>query len=257
MTLVSSAVLVGSVESMPARTVTIYGSPVTVAAGDYYLRDATGARSLLTAFTAAMTAAGLASTTAVVRRNGKIRIAASGTFAVVWTDTVLRDLLGFTGNLSLANNYTAPNVSPLLWLPGWPETSETPIGTAGHKIHDTKIVRSASGKYMSFATHHVRVENRLSWDAVPISRVWTAAEAGGEFRRFYDDVLVAGQRFKLYSGATQEIDLADSSTDMTWTTPLGPYKLAKVDGRWYERGIKNTDLVSPVEFDVGQVEEFA
>lgn len=44
-------------------------------------------------------------------------LSATGTFAVTWTSTDLRDLLGFTGNLSSANTYTATHTPENTWIP--------------------------------------------------------------------------------------------------------------------------------------------
>ena len=58
-----------------------------------------------------------------LQRNGLVYLEAAGVFTIGWgVSTVMRDLLGFTGSLAGATRYEAPNKSPLLWMPGKPET---------------------------------------------------------------------------------------------------------------------------------------
>ena len=46
----------------------------------------------------------------------------SSTFSVTWNDTDFRDILGFTGNLSGANSYTATHRARYTWVPTHPMT---------------------------------------------------------------------------------------------------------------------------------------
>ncbi len=62
-------------------------------------------------------AAGIATFTATLNTSLKVVLAATPNFAVVWTDTALRDLLGFTGNLADTNTYTATYTPQNTWFP--------------------------------------------------------------------------------------------------------------------------------------------
>ena len=66
-------------------------------------------------------------------------------------------------------------------------------------------------------------------------------------------MLQAGERFKLWE-VTED---ASGTVAQTWPVggPLGPYKLRSVNPRWYERGIPNADIVSPISFEGVKVDE--
>ena len=196
----NAAWLIGSVADLPAQAVAIDGAPVSSSAGDFYLYDATAARSLITEFEAMMTAAGVAGPNAYIRRSGYVYLESSGVFAVNWgTGTRLRDLLGFTANLTGSTSYVAPLKSPLLWMPGKPET---PIGhrlaTVGHKIPTQFQAVSAYTGRAESVSHGDRYFARISFPMVDTALVVSAANEGGTFARWWDEIAVTSARWKLY-----------------------------------------------------------
>ena len=215
----TSSWLVGSA-ALAAQSVTIDGTPEAIAAGTYYLYDATASLSLLSKMVAAMTAAGVAAAAGVVLLNRKVKLSSSGVFTVTWpADGVLRDLLGFSGNLAAASSYTASAISPLLWSPGKPESPQrSPLGVAGHRVYNTQIGVAEDGTTFS-TTSGYRTIQEYRWTYVHTSRVQTSAEAGGEFARFFSEVLIKA-RWKLYRAIAED---DTSTTAVTWPTAIGPY----------------------------------
>lgn len=100
-----------------------------------------------------------------------------GNISITWTDTELRDLLGWTGNLSGSIGYTAPEGAEALWrsdyyyqcesgadgFEGWPET-------------DKQDAENAAG-YLYSVTGQTKYVNRFRFPMEPRANVITAAES--------------------------------------------------------------------------------
>jgi len=221
----TTAWIIGSYPDLPVQSVTIGGGGRTIAAGDYYLRDATASLSLLAAMVTAMTAGSVGSAAAYLGEDRKVHLAGSGTFSVTWpSDALLRGLLGFSGNLSGASSYTATSISKLLWSPGIDESPKGGIlGSAGQRAYriestdwpqEITTTQLASGRSNTFSWQHVSYER------------YKYQEIGGEFGEFFDQVIVLARRWKLYRGVTE----SSATTAATLGTPLGPYKTPLKDG---------------------------
>ena len=217
-----SAWLIGSYRGLPAQTVTIEGIAKVIDAGDYYLYDAAAALSLLTQIGVALVAE-VVGGTAVLLRNRKVRLSGSGAFDLTWpADGVLRNLLGFTGNLAGQATYTASNISPLLWSPGRTETpTMAPLGSIGHTRMPVYTAVSPYDGSISTITHGSgRVFNQYNFSYVANARYQTAAELGGEWCTWFNNVCALGRNFKLH----RLLDESDASTDPVTglRTSLGP-----------------------------------
>lgn len=216
-----TAWIIGSRKGL-AATLTVDASPQSVD-GDLYLYHPTAGLSLLAQVAAAMTAAGVAGASAVLTRDRRVKLSAGGTFAITWGagGATLRDLLGFTGNLAASSSYTAPNVSPLLWSPAKPLRPElSPRGTAGLRTPQAFWTQSPSDGSPFVVQHGSRVDQRYSCGMVAIDRVFTSAEAGGEWVRFFDDVAAKGASFYVYQDTTED---PGSAVTASLTGGLGPY----------------------------------
>lgn len=252
-----TSLLVGSVESLAAQTVTLDGSPETLATGNYYLRESTTSRSLLDAFKALMVSAGIAGADCFLGKNKKAQLRGSGTFTVSWTSTTLRNLLGFTqGNLSGAATYEADSISKLIWSPAYRARPATILGVEGYSMPDTEITSNQEGTTSVATTHYTATLQNLDWDSVHISKVWTTAEAGGEFEAFRDEVLQPVARFYHLDSIIENDSLA---TEIDWAsaTKLGPYKTRKPIRDWYSRKIPQVDLYSSIDLPLIKVAEYA
>jgi hypothetical protein len=238
-----SAWLVGSYASLPEQDITIAGSAETVPAGSYYLTDPTASLSLLAQVEAALVSAGLVGVSCVLMKNRKVKIGSAGAFAIAWTDTLLRDLLGFTGDLAAASSHEAPNISPLLWSPARPESPAlTSFGIRGHKVHAVyHAVSPYTGETESTA-HGYREYQRYRFPNVDTDRVRTTAGAGGEWQTWFDQVAVRAARWKLYRNVSED---PDSTSTATLGTPLGPeiYSAERRGVAWYLQRSRGYELI--------------
>lgn len=95
--------------------------------------------------------------------------------SVTWTDTEIRDALGFTGNISGASTaQTGTRQCPGLWLPGNPgkftRHGDSEAGTLNTSFRQTV---GPTGTVFSFGggTGYFREINGILWDGVPGRRV--------------------------------------------------------------------------------------
>ena len=221
-----SAWCIGSVKNLAAQTLTIQGGGEVITAGSRYLYSATAALSMLRQVEDALTASGLIGASAVLLRNRKVRLSANSNFTLVWpADNVLRNLLGFTGNLAAASTYTAANVSPLLWSPARTESPQmAPLGVVGHKVLTSYHATSPLDGSTTSVTHGStgRRYNQFVFNNVPAARYQTTSEAGGEWVKFFETVCAPAYSFHLW----RLVDESDLSTSVvTLSTSLGPYVL--------------------------------
>lgn len=246
--------LIGSFQNLPEQpiTVTVGGvdHDVAVAAGNYYLHDFDTDLSLLAALDAALADAGVVAATGL-RQTRLVKSTSLVTFAIVWgTSTLLRDLLGFTGNLSGQTSYIAQRVSPLLWSPARTETSGlAPLGIRGQAVASVYQSQSPYDGSTENISHGEREYARFNWLNVAIDRVWTRDLLGGEYARWFKEIAVPAARWKLYG------PMAESSSDVPATpleNGLGPY-IVSAERRgvnWeYQRskGLQWTDRRADIE----------
>jgi hypothetical protein len=248
----SSAWLIAT-KTLGAQDVTVNASPQVIAADERYLYNATNSLSWLNALQAAMLAAGVTTPSVFLTRARKVRITAGSSYTITWTDTELRDLLGFTGNLSSASSHTADNVSPALWSPGYEALPTSPYGTDGYDIPDTLVLSSPSGLTTTMVTHFTATHQELAWDVIPQARVWTSSEAGGEYKRLWSDYLIAGERVTHYQSVNE--DETATTTAATLGTGLGPYKLRSINPQWFSRRLDPTDRLWRITLDLIKVSE--
>jgi hypothetical protein len=181
-------------------------SVTVAAAGDYYLSSST---SLLTTVGAAATANGTLSATYTLTLSattGLITLAGSGvaTFNWNWTSTALRDLLGFTGNLTGANSYAATRQSPYLFLPNRGRApADAPEGSRGTIVTDGTLTASPSG-HSKALVYSSRYRDRLGFAQIDGRRTWTTYETtvGESLQTFWDGVMGEGAPFRYYPDRT-------------------------------------------------------
>lgn len=197
--------LIGSYPDLESQSMTVTtAGPVAeacvLAAGDYYLYDDLSDWDLINELQIALLTHSVLNDVGIIfQENRRIRIVSTIAFALTWpTDNILRNLLGFTGNLTSALEHTAANVSPLLWSPGKNNNpTEARKGTDGIKVMDVVVGQSGPGTMRATKKNEYR-RNTLLYRHIANARVWTTAEAGGEFCSFFDNVLVMRRRFKVW-----------------------------------------------------------
>lgn len=249
---ISTSHLSGSFQLASNATITVNGTDRTIPAGYYYLPD-------LLSTVQTQIAAVIAGSTAKLLKNRKVKLDFNGTPATLVIPDSLAEELGFTSSpYGSAASRTAENVSRLWWSPGWPETTDlSPIGVAGRKVYDRVMTSSPTGLTFDVTVHHSQTLLDMRWFAVAQERVWTTDQSPGEFYRFFDEVIVPGYRFKLYSGLEATED--ESSTDeMVLPTALGPYVVPDPNFDWYQRFNPNSDsLGANIEIKALKTSEYS
>mgnify|MGYP003557859271 FL=1 len=264
----TTSVLVGSRPAVPATTVTVVANAVSTGlpfvSDDYYLDHPTAGLSLRAAMVTLLDAhAQLASTTVIVTRSLKIRMSNSTAFSVDWgSDTTLRDLFGYTGNLASATSHLAPNVSPLLWAAGRPWSYCAGLdGGNGLLTKDTYAGRSGPGQVVA-TEHNTWYENEFRWRYVNVSRMETVPTAtNGTYAVVWDQVLSRFRRFWLARNRTE--DASDDTTNIhltgSYLPSAGAYML-RGDGPQqlpHNRTIENLELYGDVTLPVETAAEYA
>ena len=240
-----AAWLIGSRDDLPQQGVHINASAQSTPAGSFYLHDASAARSLLMQFRDAVILATGGATTVVLQQDGRVRIDCTVLFSLTWgSSTLLRDLLGFDANLALLSTYTAPNISPLLWMPGKPETPMAQrLGVVGHRTHNVyQTTAPYSGKSES-VSHGYRTYARYTFPMIDTERLTGADGVGGTYETWHEEVAVRSARWKLYRDVLEDPG-GTASTVFSLTQPLGPYVVTgpRLAWKWdLSRGFERTD----------------
>lgn len=262
---VPSSWLIGSAK-IPATTLTIDAVDYTWPAGHYYLRHPTAALSMVDTLQGILDDAGIVGASVVVLRNRYVRVSftAGNEFTFSWpAGGLIRSLFGFLFDIGASASQQADYISPLLWSPGFPERpTEAPLGVPGRVVYDTRMSASPSG-YMVADSHYTQVINSFDWSYVAIERFQTTETglpAGGEFVKFYDQVLRRAQKFFLYRNVIEDA----VASPVTWTTgQLGPYSLRAGSNSkgmsWSfrrSRGLDNVDIRVEVGLDTIVVPEW-
>ena len=257
-----AAWLVGSYAGLPQQDTLINAVMGATPAGGYYLYNHGNASlSLLTHVRNAIGAATGAATTAILQQSGHVRIDCAAPFSLAWgTSTLLRDLLGFSANLALNASYTAPLLSPLLFMPGKPETPLAQrLGVAGHRSHTVfQTTAPYSGKSES-VSHGSRSYARYGFPMIDTDRLTGSLGEGGTFDTWFEYVAVRSARWKLYRDVLED-PAGTTSALLTLTQPLGPYVMTGERPSWkwdLSRGFERTDKRGDIELACHVVEEFA
>lgn len=201
------------------------GVAVTVVSGTalgYMLSTGNGDSALLTEIGDALTAnASLAATYVLtLSTTGKVTISASGggvtSFAITWTNTTLRDVLGFTSGdtVSGALTYTGSEQAEYLWFPGVGKTNPmTPEGSAGKPVSDLTITVASSGahKALSGGTALMRYVDNLEFQFVLGNKIWTSLESvtNESFQKLWDKAVSTGRQLRYYPDATSTSNTVD------------------------------------------------
>lgn len=186
------------------------GSTIVIPEGQYFLNSpGDGDRSLLDEIVFQVDAALGAGTSCTLdddtdAATGRLTIARAGAFAVTWTSTPLRHLLGYTGDLASAASHLAPMHPTYLWLPdcgraGLLAPESTSNTQYGKPETDASVSLAPSGAAARHAYHRRYFEN-LEWRHVTANRVWREHEvvAQESLEQFYEDVIGIGRAFRLH-----------------------------------------------------------
>jgi hypothetical protein len=161
---------------------------ITAATSGYYFL--TGTTSLLTTIKTALDASALNGTftltvddTSDSTATGKVTISSTETFSLTWSSTALRDILGFSGNLSAASSYTATYHSKYIYLPNCGRSSATtlspePTSTSyelGIPEYDYSSTLSPSG-YSTQLQYNTRYKEVIGFSNLKAYKTWARSE---------------------------------------------------------------------------------
>jgi hypothetical protein len=150
----------------------------TVAAGSYYLTAAGGVSGLLAALQAALNTSRPSGWTVTMSQDGQVTIdCTSEPWALAWTSTDLRDLLGFTADIaSTTAAQTGARQVRGAWFPG------CPLRLDGHpqmapEVTDMVTLVSPLGDRVGLVGNVMLRHRNLVWSAVEIGRYREASAA--------------------------------------------------------------------------------
>lgn len=120
---------------------------------------------------------------------GKYTIAMSaGTYSITWTSTVLRDLLGFTANITTQTSVTGASQARGLWLPDCTfrcdvDARKAPIAT------DHRNTLGPTGRVYGLKSTKMYRHMNPRWMHVPSERTWEAdaLTTNASYERFVKD----------------------------------------------------------------------
>lgn len=256
---------VGSWPDMAAQSISVDSGgaeALSVTAGSYYLSHHTAALSACEALeTALETHTAITTATVILSRDRLVRITCDASFTLTWTDTDLRDFLGFSSNLTpAATSFTADAVSDYLWVPDRPENPSARLGRHGDIVYDTVISQSGGASPYIVATQHdSRVYNDFDVRFVPNDYYDTGNDGGGEYRTFFTSTLRRIRNFAIYRDTTHDetdtTDVALASGDH-----LGPYRMIPSGGPIGFRNMReiaNVEKLHRVQLSVVQATEYS
>lgn len=183
----------------------VTGTPKTVAAGTYYIHERNDLTKSLVAkvddLLNDLHAGNSCTFTETGTNKGRVTIVLSAgppSQTLTWTATALRDILGFTGNLTAGTNL-APEQAEYVWHPDQPiARALAPIGTLGRRRSDARVTRALDGTVYGTKFNELR-ENRFLIELVEKERTWAADEVlvNRSWETFWRVVISQVRRFRL------------------------------------------------------------
>jgi hypothetical protein len=179
----------------------------TIPAGSYYYQE------LLFEFEDQLNA-GAGGTWTISANNGegtatdRVLITNTVTSSITWTSTDLRDVLGFTANLSGADNYTAPNHGIGYWRPDTPKL--TPYGDAvWDRFSDLRQTIGPRGGVKTLVGNTFEALEQVRWEMVGNAKA-VGPDVVGSWQHFWKIVftghhsyIVPGNSVRWYQNADQ------------------------------------------------------
>jgi len=150
---------------------------------------------------------------------GKITIARNSNYTATWTSTGIRDLLGFTADLSTAStaSFTGSKQAKALWLPNCGRSGIlSPQASTGAIASDYTASVSTDGTVYAIA-YSTRGFDTLEHRTVLGSKAWASLEitSNESFETFYRYVIAGGLRLRFHK------DRSDDATYRTWNIQNG------------------------------------
>ena len=182
------------------------GGPIakTLPAGSYYAKSATAGESLVTAFDDLVDDVAASVTVTFSSTTGRYTITnahATDTCTITWTDTALRDALGFSGAttaVAALTSSTGAAQGEMIWLPNVePSDLSGYLGSKGRRIEDVAVAITRSGGYVRTRGSN-RWRQELGFRGLSAAKTWVGAETlvNESLEQFWIDCLHAGLRVR-------------------------------------------------------------
>lgn len=231
--------LEGEIILTSATLVGTFGAfAITMPAGRYFLNTAgTGARGFLAELANQMEVTmGAGASSVTVDDNsdasfGVVTIARSGAFAITWSSTAIRDLLGFLGNRAAALSHVSNVHAKYLWLPSCGRSGLMAPSTSNGALEADYSISLGTDGTPYVISYSVRELDSMEFRHVRGSKAWISQEAliNESFERFYRDVVAFGLRLHFHK------DRSDDATFRTWVVENGgSYQPRAFDERWVD-----------------------
>ena len=222
-------------------TVTVdAGSPAALTAGDCYVGSGYSSGASLIANLQAVLAAAVASTTVTLSATtGKITITwGSGSHAMTWGSSVLRNRLGFTGSLASATSHTSQGQAQYLWIPGVnPGGMLSPITQLGVIETDRRLGLARSGA-VCVTQFNARRRQRWSFAGLLPAKTWEPSESttNESAESFWTDAVQGGAAIRYYTDKTSASSYLIGSTAMDYQATADAFAPVRLrgdfDGLW-------------------------
>jgi hypothetical protein len=123
---------------------------------------------------------------------GHITISHTTNFSINWTDTELRDILGFSGNLSGANSYTGTYRPKYMWISDYTPRDREWWHLLHKDTYDGSVART--GELVGLANGNTLYHRTLGFDAETADNVFSSLCASDAEARSCLDTLIEGAR---------------------------------------------------------------
>lgn len=241
-------------------TVTVTGSgggpsAVNMTAGSYFIHLHTGApadvgpgpggQQLIEEFQRIVRTVHPATTVAVSDTTGRVSIEnahAVTALVLTWTDTLLRDYLGFTGastTVAALTTSTGVNQHRNGWYPSLPPMEALGDPTlSGLVIPDSRITVAPTGRFVGTA-YSERTIQQLTFETLPAAECVPTDSTINSYQQFGQRVLWNGRRFRYYRDRTDRDGTAGAGP-FTYgcdepTAKAGSTLLRRTQERWTAR----------------------
>lgn len=124
---------------------------------------------------------------------GLVTIAVTnGTFSITWTSTILRNLLGYTSNISAQTSSTGGLVPYGLWMPDCPMYVEGGHLDAAPLTTDLRQSMTPTGRVFGHVGNVKYQHAGVRWSHCPSHKVWSidASPSTESFETFWTSVIV-------------------------------------------------------------------
>src|ERR1043166_1643227 len=231
--------LEGEIILATATVVGTFGAfTITMPAGRYFLcSPGTGALGFLAELANQMEismGAGASSVTVDDNNDGSfgvVTIARSGAFAIAWSSTAIRDLLGFSGNRGAATSHVSNVHAKYLWLPNCSRSGVMAPTTSGGALETDQQIAMGTDGTVYGTSYSLRALDSMEFRHVRGAKAWAdqASLPNEAFEDFYRTVIALGLRVRYYR-------LRDTDgTRRTWyIEDGGHYQPVPFDARWTE-----------------------